>query len=211
MNALEVIGRARLVPVIEIEDADAAQPLGEALMAGGLPIAEVTFRTDAALESLRRMADIVGLVAGAGTILNAEQARAAIDAGARFLVSPGCFPKVLSAAAEAGVPVFPGIATPTDIGLALDHGRTVLKYFPAEALGGTAMLTALAAPFPGVMFIPTGGINVENLSAWLALPQVFACGGSWMAGKALLRARDFDTIRERTAAAVALARKPSQP
>jgi 2-dehydro-3-deoxyphosphogluconate aldolase/(4S)-4-hydroxy-2-oxoglutarate aldolase len=145
-----------------------------------------------------------GLVVGAGTILNAGQARAAIDAGAQFLVSPGCFPKVIAVAAEAGVPVFPGIATPTDIGIALEHGATVLKYFPAEALGGTAMLAALAAPFPAVSFIPTGGIHADNLAAYLALPHVLACGGSWMAGKALLRAGDFDTIRERTAAAVAL-------
>ncbi len=203
-SALSLLQTHRLVPVLELEDADAAIPLGEALMTGGLPIAEITFRTEAALESVRRMSGIAGLLVGAGTIINAEQARAAVDAGAQFLVSPGCFPKVIAFAAQAGVPIFPGVATPTEIGIALDHGQSLLKFFPAEALGGPAMLKALAAPFPAVSFIPTGGINPTNLAHYLTLPRVLACGGSWITDKSLLRAGAFDTIRDRTAAAVAL-------
>jgi 2-dehydro-3-deoxyphosphogluconate aldolase/(4S)-4-hydroxy-2-oxoglutarate aldolase len=209
MIALSLIQFHRLIPVIDIENADNAAPLGEALMEGGLPIAEITFRTDAALESVRKMAALPGLLVGAGTIINVDQARAALDAGARFLVSPGCFPKVIAFAAEAGMPIFPGIATPTDIGIALECGQSVLKYFPAEALGGTDMLKTLAAPFPGVSFIPTGGIDVTNLSRYLSLPRVIACGGSWLAPKALLRDGSFSEIRERTAAAVALVRPAS--
>ncbi len=193
---LEQLAGYKLIPVIVIESADDAELLADALLAGGLPVAEVTFRTAAAAEALRRMRAVPELLVGAGTVLNAEQARAAVACGAQFLVSPGCAPEVIEYGRECGLPVIPGVATPTEIQTALAHGVEVLKFFPAETLGGVAALKALSAPFPSVRFIPTGGISAENMGAYLALKNVLAVGGSWMVRSELMRAGQFDAVSE---------------
>jgi 2-dehydro-3-deoxyphosphogluconate aldolase/(4S)-4-hydroxy-2-oxoglutarate aldolase len=199
-----IIKTNRLIPVIEIQDPAQAVPLADALIAGGLPVAEVTFRSKAAPEAIKRMSQVAGLCVGAGTILTVEQAQLAIDSGAQYLVSPGCFPKVIAFAKSKGIPIFPGVATPTDVGIALELGVDVLKFFPAEAYGGLNTLKALSGPFPQVRFVPTGGINEKNLASYLAHPKVLACGGSWMVEKKLLNEGKWDEVRLRVAAAVAL-------
>jgi len=199
-----MIAAARLLPVIEIQDVAQAEPLAAALIEGGLPVAEVTFRSKAAPEAVRRMAQNPALCVGAGTIINVEQAEIAISSGAKYLVSPGCFPKVIAYAKSKGIPIFPGIATPTDIGTALECGIEVVKFFPAEAYGGLNTLKSLSGPFPQVKFVPTGGISEKNLASYLAHPKVLACGGSWMVEKSLLAEGKWDEVRSRVAAAVAL-------
>ena len=198
----ETIQTHRLLPVIEIQDIAQAEPLAKALIDGGLPLAEVTFRSKAAPDAIRRMAGFADLCVGAGTIINVEQARLAIECGARYLVSPGTFPEVIAFARSKQIPIFPGIATPTDIGNALAAGVDVLKFFPAEAYGGLATLKALSGPYPQVKFVPTGGINEQNLASYLAHPKVLACGGSWMVEKSLLAAGNWSEVRTRVAAAV---------
>ncbi len=199
--------RTRLVPVIVIDDAADAVPLAAALGDGGLPVAEVTFRTAAAGEALRRIAgERPDLLAGAGTVLSVRQAEEAVAAGARFLVSPGFGPAVVDWCLERGVPVVPGVCTPTDIQAALDRGLSTLKFFPAEPAGGAAYLKAICAPFGSVEFIPTGGVSAANLGSYLALKQVVACGGSWMAPAEWIRGRQFDRIREETRNAVTAVR-----
>ena len=198
----DTIQRHRLLPVIEIQDIAQAEPLAKALVDGGLPLAEVTFRSKAAPEAIRIMAAFDALCVGAGTILNVDQARLAIECGARYLVSPGTYPEVIAFARSRQIPIFPGIATPTDIGMALAAGVDVLKFFPAEAYGGLATLKALSGPFPQVKFIPTGGINEQNLASYLAHPKVLACGGSWMVEKSLLAAGNWAEVRARVAGAV---------
>jgi 2-dehydro-3-deoxyphosphogluconate aldolase/(4S)-4-hydroxy-2-oxoglutarate aldolase len=210
MTPEEILQSRRLVPVIEITDVAQALPLAEALVQGGLPVAEVTFRSAAAPESIKRMCTVPGLCVGAGTIINVDQARRALDCGAQYFVSPGLFPKVVAFALENKIPIYPGVATPTDIGTALDLGVNVLKFFPAEALGGLKTLKAFSAPFPQVKFVPTGGINEANLASYLAHPKVVACGGSWMVEKSLLAAGRFDEVARLVAAAVALAAAPAK-
>lgn len=207
-DALSRIEALRIVPVISIEHAADAPALGEALLAGGLPIAEITFRTDAAEASIRALARRGDLLVGAGTVLNVRTAQRALNAGAKFIVSPGFNPKVVSWCLKARVPITPGVATPTDIEMALDHGLSVVKFFPAEALGGLKMLKAIAAPFAMMRFIPTGGIDASNLAEYLRFPRVLACGGSWMVTKELLAQKRFDQVTELTRQAVALARPP---
>jgi 2-dehydro-3-deoxyphosphogluconate aldolase/(4S)-4-hydroxy-2-oxoglutarate aldolase len=191
---LEQLGKLRIVPILVVDHAEHAEPLGDALVAGGLPLVEITFRTDAAEETIRRLAKRDDLLVGAGTILSTELADRAIGAGAQFIVAPGTNPNVIEHCRIRGVPITPGIATPTDIELALSHGAEVLKFFPAENMGGVRMLKALAGPFPGVQFLPTGGITPEKLPAYLALPSVLACGGSWLAPREQLAAGDFAAI-----------------
>ena len=204
-NSVDAVIKAnRLLPVIEIQDVAQAEPLAAALIEGGLPVAEVTFRSKAAPEAVRLMAKHAGLCVGAGTIINVEQAELAISCGAQYLVSPGCFPKVIAYAKSKGIPIFPGVATPTDIGTAIDCGIEVVKFFPAEAYGGLNTLKSLAGPVPQVKFVPTGGISEKNLASYLAHPKVLACGGSWMVEKSLLTAGKWDEVRTRVAAAVAL-------
>ncbi len=204
---LAQIRQAKVVPVIVIDDAAHAVPLAAALSDGGLPVAEVTFRTAAAAEALRRIAgERPDLLAGAGTVLNVRQAREAVDAGARFIVSPGFGPAVVDWCLEHGVPVFPGVCTPTDIQAALERGLGTLKFFPAEPAGGVAYLKAICAPFVGVQFIPTGGVSATNVGSYLALEQVVACGGSWMAPADWIRGQQFDRIREETRNAVTAVR-----
>jgi 2-dehydro-3-deoxyphosphogluconate aldolase/(4S)-4-hydroxy-2-oxoglutarate aldolase len=204
-DVLARIGLCRIIPVIALDDADAAAPLADALVAGGLPIVEITFRTDAAERAIRAVAHRSDLLVGAGTVLNVDTAKKAADAGAKFIVSPGFNPKVVSWCVNAGLPITPGTATPTDIEMALDHGLSVVKFFPAEPLGGITMLKAVAAPYGMMRFIPTGGIGPENMATYLAFPKVLACGGSWMATKELIAGGQFDKIRDLTRLAVELA------
>ena len=199
---------ARIVPVIVIDDAADATPLATALVQGGLPVAEVTFRTAAAGEALRRIAgENPDLLAGAGTVLTPQQAREAREAGAKFIVSPGFGPAVVDYCLEHAIPVFPGVCTPTEVEMALAKGLTTLKFFPAEPAGGIAYLKAIAAPYGMVEFIPTGGISAANLGAYLAFKKVVACGGSWMAPADWIRTKQFERIRAETETAVAVARE----
>jgi 2-dehydro-3-deoxyphosphogluconate aldolase / (4S)-4-hydroxy-2-oxoglutarate aldolase len=192
-----------IVPVIVLDDPDLARPLANALADGDLPCAEVTFRTPRAAQALRLMAQDDRLLVGAGTVLTGEQVDEAVNAGARYIVTPGYSRDVVRACQDRGVPVIPGVATPTEIQLALQDGITLVKFFPAEAIGGTRALSAMAAPFSGVRFIPTGGISSGNLGDYLALPSVAAVGGSWMATTGLIAQRQWDDITRLAAEAVA--------
>ncbi len=184
----------RLVPMVVIDKAEHAAAFGEVLAAGGLPVAEVTFRTPAAESAVRALAKRGDLLVGAGTILTTEQADRAIDAGAKFLVAPGTNPKVVEHVLKRGLPMVPGIATPSEIELASSLGVEVLKFFPAETMGGVASLKAFAGPYPDTRFMPTGGITPELLPEYLKLPSVVACGGSWLAPRELLAAGRFAAI-----------------
>jgi 2-dehydro-3-deoxyphosphogluconate aldolase / (4S)-4-hydroxy-2-oxoglutarate aldolase len=196
-DLVESLGQ-RVVPVVVLDDADRAEGLADALVAGGLHVAEVTFRTAAATEAIRRMAKHPEFVVGAGTVVRAEQVDQAVDAGARFVVSPGLSPAVVARARERGIDVLPGVVTPSEVITALDLGLSTLKFFPAAQYGGVATLKALASPFPDVRFIPTGGVSLANLSDYLALPTVPAVGGSWMVPRDLMAAGDFAAITELT-------------
>lgn len=204
-NEMEQLARHRLVPVVVLEDAADAAPLGRALLAGGLPVAEVTFRTAAAAEAIEQMAAIDELLVGAGTVVNVEQAQRAVKAGARFIVSPGLSADVVQWCQDAAVPVIPGVWTPTELMAAMALGLEVVKFFPAEAAGGLATLKALAGPFPAMRFMPTGGVGPGNLTDYLAVKAVLACGGSWMVKKNHIRAKDFQLITDLTRQAVATA------
>ena len=195
----------RLVPVVKLDRTEDARPLGEALCAGGLPVAEVTFRTDAAEESIRIMKQAFPeMNVGAGTVVNVEQAKKALDAGASFLVSPGISRSVVEFAIDQNIPVFPGVCTPTEVMIAKEYGLEVVKFFPAKQYGGLATLKALAAPFPSMRFMPTGGINADNIQEFLAFDRIIAVGGSWMVKDTLIWEGDFDEVRRLTAEAVSL-------
>lgn len=192
---LKRIGELGIVPVISILDAGDASPLGDTLIKAGLPCAEITFRTQAAEEAIRKLANqFPEMLVGAGTVLSVAQADKAVSAGAKFIVSPGFDSKVVEWCLEQDIPITPGIATPTEINMALAYNLSILKFFPAEALGGVKMLKAIAAPYGGLKFIPTGGINISNLATYLGLPTVQACGGSWLVKRDLISSGDFDTI-----------------
>jgi 2-dehydro-3-deoxyphosphogluconate aldolase/(4S)-4-hydroxy-2-oxoglutarate aldolase len=203
-TALTTISSLKLVPVVAIHDAAHSQDLADALIAGGLPCAEITFRTAAAADAIGKMASRGDLLVGAGTVLSTDQVKIAMDAGASFIVSPGLNPDVVSYCLEQGIPVTPGVATPSDIEAGLKLGLKVLKYFPAEAFGGLKTLKAISAPYGEVSFIPTGGINAANVCEYLAHPKVMACGGSWMVTSALIAEGKFDTIRQLVQEAVQL-------
>lgn len=174
-------------------------------MAGGLPCAEITFRTAAAQQAIRSIASsLPGITLGAGTVLTVEQADRAVSAGAQFIVSPGFNEKVVDWCLETGVPVTPGVATPTEIEMALDRGLEILKFFPAEAMGGIKTLKAISAPYVGVRFIPTGGVNLDNLADYLGLPSVHCCGGSWLVKSKLISQGSFDEITRVTQDAMAV-------
>lgn len=185
-----------IVPVVVISDARRARMVGAALVAGGIRIAEVTFRTDAAPQAIAAMAAEPGLVVGAGTVLNQDQVDRAAEAGAQFVVSPGLSASVVKRAEMHGLPVFPGAVTPTEIMAALDLGLTTVKFFPAGIYGGPAALKALGAPFPQVRFIPTGGVAADNLSEYLTMPNVAAVGGSWMVPRDAIENSDTAAIRK---------------
>ena len=209
-DVLAQIAQRRLVPMVVLDKVEYADPLAEALIAGGLPVAEVTFRTDAAEASIRKMAAREDVLVGAGTVLSVDQADRAIDAGARFIVSPGTNPKVVERCLARGVAVAPGVCTPTDIELALSLGVTTLKFFPAAAMGGVATLKALSGPYRNVRFMPTGGINEQNLMEYLAVPCVVACGGSWLAPRKLMAEGRYDAVRHLVRQTVELLAGPSE-
>ncbi|WP_405859952.1 bifunctional 4-hydroxy-2-oxoglutarate aldolase/2-dehydro-3-deoxy-phosphogluconate aldolase [Streptomyces sp. NBC_00090] len=202
-NFASVLAETRLLPVLSVPSAATAGPLAEALAAGGARCAEVTLRTPDAEEVLRTMAAHGGLTVGAGTVLTPEQAERAVAAGARFVVSPGFDPDVVEKCRELRVPVVPGVATATELMRALRAGLDTVKLFPAETLGGPAALRALAAPFPGMRFVPTGGITADRVPAYLGVPAVLAVGGSWMATADHLERGDYAEIQRLTALAVA--------
>ena len=205
MDTLSALRAARLVPVVVLDDAGDADGLAGALVAGGLPVAEVTFRTAAAEESLRVMAARGDILVGAGTVLTVEQVDKAVAAGAGYVVSPGLSRAVVERCAEHGVLALPGAVTATEIQAALEMGLTTVKFFPAGTSGGAPAIAALAAPFGGVSFVPTGGVGPKNLHEYLAIPAVAAVGGSWMVPRDRVRAGDFAGITTLTADAVALA------
>ncbi|ARU52504.1 keto-deoxy-phosphogluconate aldolase [Cellulosimicrobium cellulans] len=209
---IETVARARVVPVVVVDDAEQGVLVAAALRDGGLPVAEVTFRTAgarAAIEAIAR--EVPDVLVGAGTVINVSQVDEAVEAGARFLVSPGLSAAVVRRAQELGVPVLPGVATPSDVIAALDLGLDAVKLFPANVVGGPAAVKAFSAPFPGLRFVPTGGVSAANLLDYLALPSVLAAGGSWMVDAALVRAGDTAEITRRTREAVALAATAPHP
>lgn len=201
------ITAGRILPVVVLHDARAAAPLGSALIAGGIRSVEVTFRTDVAADAIRTMSDNPDILVGAGTVLTQAQVDLAVEAGARFIVSPGFSPAVVRHCQALGIPVFPGVASATEIQMALDAGVDTVKFFPAEQLGGVAMIKALAAPFRSVRFIPTGGVNPANLRDYLTQSAVLAVGGTWMVAPDLLSASRWAEVTNLTAAAVAAARE----
>jgi len=200
--AFDTLAKHRLAPVIALQNVEQAGPLADALIAGGLPVAEVTFRTDAAAASIREMAKRSNMLVGAGTVLTPEQVDEARDAGARFIVSPGLNPKVVERCLAIGMPVCPGVATPTEIERAMGFGLGVVKFFPAEAMGGVKTLKAIAAPYRAMRFVPTGGVGPENLKDYLMLGPVLACGGSWMVSPSLYEDGDFSKVQRVTHHAV---------
>ncbi|MCR4600025.1 MAG: bifunctional 4-hydroxy-2-oxoglutarate aldolase/2-dehydro-3-deoxy-phosphogluconate aldolase [Acetatifactor sp.] len=200
---LEQISKIGIVPVVKIDRAEDALPLAKALCAGGLPCAEVTFRTDAAAEAIKIMTEnFPNMCVGAGTVLNAAQVDAAVAAGARFIVSPGLNPKTVKYCIEKGVPITPGTSSPSDIEQAIELGLEVVKFFPAEQSGGLAKIKAMAAPYVNMKFMPTGGINAKNLTSYLDFPKIIACGGSWMVPGDLINAGEWDKIEQLTREAV---------
>lgn len=197
---IEALG---IVPVVVLNDANDAVPLCKALAEGGLPVAEITFRTAAAEESIRRVtAELPDVLVGAGTVLTIEQVDRAIGAGAKFIVSPGFNPEVVGYCVEKGYPIFPGCPTTSDIEKAMSFGLKVVKFFPAEAMGGLKVIKAVAAPYGAMRFMPTGGVNEKNLLDYLAFDKIIACGGSWMCDKKAIEEKDWAKITELTRSAV---------
>ena len=202
-KVLEEFSKIGIIPVIALDDAKDAAPLAEALIKGGLPCAEVTFRTAAAEESIRIMAqEFPEMLVGAGTVLTTEQVDRAVNAGAKFIVSPGLNPKIVKYCIEKGVPVTPGTSNPSDVEQAIELGLEVVKFFPAEAAGGLNMIKSMAAPYTNMKFMPTGGINASNVCNYLDFKKIIACGGSWMVKKDLISAGEFDKITALTKEAV---------
>ncbi|MDD6514467.1 MAG: bifunctional 4-hydroxy-2-oxoglutarate aldolase/2-dehydro-3-deoxy-phosphogluconate aldolase [bacterium] len=207
-EVLEKIQEIGIVPVVVLDDAKDAAPLAKALCEGGLPCAEVTFRTAAAEESIRIMSEqFPEMLVGAGTVLTTEQVDRAVAAGAKFIVSPGMNPRIVKYCVEKGILITPGCANPSDIEQALENGLDVVKFFPAEPAGGLKMIKAMAAPYVGVKFMPTGGINQNNVRDYLAYDRILACGGSWMVKGDLVAAGEFDKIKELAAEAVEIVKE----
>jgi 2-dehydro-3-deoxyphosphogluconate aldolase/(4S)-4-hydroxy-2-oxoglutarate aldolase len=200
-----------VVPVVAIENAGDADQLADTLIQGGLPCAEITFRTAAGIDAMRLMAKRGDILVGAGTVLKIDQVKAAVDAGAQFMVSPGCNPKVVSYCVENNISITPGICTPSDIEAAVELGVEVLKFFPAEAFGGLKTLKAMSGPYGTVRFVPTGGISPANLIDYLQFPKTLACGGTWIAESGLITEGKFDQILGNAKEAVELAQKARQP
>ena len=207
---LDQIEKMRVVPVVAIENAQDTMQLADMLIEGGLPCAEITFRTAVAVDAMRIMAQRGDILVGAGTVLKVDQVKAAVDVGARFMVSPGFNPKVVGYCVENNITVTPGISTPSDIEAALEFGLEVLKFFPAEAFGGLKTLKAMSGPYGAVKFIPTGGINPSNLVDYLQFPKTLACGGTWLAKSNLIFEGKFDQILSNTREAVELVKKARQ-
>ena len=208
IKVLEDIQKIGIVPVVVIDDVKDAEPLAKALCDGGLPCAEVTFRTEAAEESIRIMAEkFPEMLIGAGTVLTTEQVDRAVAAGAKFIVSPGLNPRIVKYCVEKNIPITPGCSSASDIEQALENGLEVVKFFPAEPAGGLPMIKALAAPYVGVKFMPTGGINQNNVKEYLKYNRILACGGSWMVKGDLIKAGDFAKITELTKEAVEIVKE----
>ena len=205
LNKLHELG---IVPVVVIDDAKDAVPLAKALIEGGLPCAEVTFRTAAAADAIKAIADnFPEMLVGAGTVLTTEQVDRAVAAGAKFIVSPGTNPKVVKYCVEKNIPITPGTCNPSDVEQALECGVNIVKFFPAEPAGGLKYIKAIAAPYVDVKFMPTGGINANNVRDYLAYNKIWACGGSWMVKGDLIKAGDFAKIKELTAEAVQIVKE----
>ena len=205
MTVSETIQKMGIVPVVVLNDAKDAAPLAKALVEGGLPCAEVTFRTDAAEESIRIMAnEFQEMFVGAGTVLTIDQVDRAVAAGAKFIVSPGFDPEIVDYCLSKDIPVYPGCITPSEVAQAVKRGLKVIKFFPAEQFGGLETLKALAAPYTGIKFMPTGGVSVKNLESYLSFDRIVACGGSWMVKGDLVKAGKFDEIKALVEEAVQL-------
>ena len=207
-DTLVQIGKTGIVPVVVLNNASDAEPLAEALINGGLPCAEVTFRTEAAEDSIKLMSKkFPEMFVGAGTVLTTEQVDRAIGAGAKFIVSPGFNPKVVEYCLKNNYPITPGIMTPTELEMALGFGLDVVKFFPAENAGGLKMIKAMSAPYTMMKFMPTGGINAENVGEYLACDKILACGGSWMVKGDLIKGGNFAEIEKLTAEAAEIVRE----
>ncbi len=207
-DVVKTLGSYGIVPVVVLNDAKNARPLAEALCAGGLACAEVTFRTAAAEESIKIMSkEFPQMLVGAGTVVTVEQAKRAVAAGAKFIVSPGLLMPVVQYCLDNNIPVCPGTCTPTEMGTAMNMGIDVLKFFPAEPMGGLKYIKAVAAAYTNVKFMPTGGINANNVRDYLAYDRIMCCGGSWMVKGSLIDAGEFDQIREMTAEAAAIVKE----
>lgn len=202
-----MLSLAPVIPVIILDDVDVARPLAEALVAGGLPVLEVTLRTPNALRVIAEMAKVPGAVVGSGTVRSPLQMGHSVDAGCQFMVSPGASPRLLEAAEDHPIPLLPGIGTPTEAMTASEHGYTFLKFFPAEALGGVKVLKAYASPLADITFCPTGGIDLEKARAYLELPNVICVGGSWIMPADAIAAKDFGRIEKLAREAAGLKRK----
>jgi 2-dehydro-3-deoxyphosphogluconate aldolase / (4S)-4-hydroxy-2-oxoglutarate aldolase len=205
LDVVQALAAARVVPVVSIRDAASGARVAAALARGGLRCVEITFRTPAAAEAIKRAREVDGVVVGAGTVLSPEDASAAAAAGAAFAVAPGTNEAVVAACAELGLPFFPGVATPTEIERARALGLRILKVFPASTCGGVAFLRAVSATYPDVRFLPTGGIRPESVAEYLALPSVLACGGSWLVDDDAVRDGRFDEVERRAREAVEVA------
>ena len=207
-EVLEQFKKIGIIPVVVLDDAKDAKPLGQALMEGGLPCAEVTFSTEAAEESIRIMSqEFPDMLVGAGTVLTTEQVDRAVAAGAKFIVSPGINPKVVEYCVKKNIPITPGTCNPSNVETALEFGLDVVKFFPAEPAGGLNYIKAIAAPYTGVSFMPTGGINSENVKEYLKYDRIIACGGSWMVKGDLIKSGNFEKIKELTAEAAAIVKE----
>jgi 2-dehydro-3-deoxyphosphogluconate aldolase/(4S)-4-hydroxy-2-oxoglutarate aldolase len=205
MNAIiNQFEKMRVIPVVAIENAQDAAQLADTLIEGGLPCAEITFRTAAAIDAMRIMAQRGDILVGAGTVLKVDQVKAAVDVGAQFMVSPGFNPKVVGYCVENNITITPGISTPSDIEAALEFGVDILKFFPAEAFGGLKTLKAMSGPYGAVRFVPTGGISPANLVEYLKFSKTLACGGTWIAKAALISEGKFDQILDNAKGAVEL-------
>lgn len=195
MDVLKRLAQSGVVPVVVLEDAKDAVPTAKAMLAGGIDVMEITFRTAAAADSIKAVAqECPDMVVGAGTVINLEQCKLAVECGAKFIVSPGYDEETVAWCCDNGVPVTPGCVTPTEIMMALKHGLKVLKFFPANVYGGLSAIKSLAGPFGGVKFIPTGGVNAQNLAEFISSPYIHAVGGSWICPKADIAAGNFDKI-----------------
>ena len=202
----ELFAELKVVPVVVLDDAKDAEPLAKALVEGGLPCAEVTFRTEEAAESIRIMTEVYpDMLVGAGTVLTTEQVDKAVESGAKFIVSPGFDPEIVDYCIEKNIPVFPGCISPSEVAQAVKRGLKIVKFFPAEQAGGLAMIKAMAAPYNMLKFMPTGGINTKNLKEYLACDKILCCGGSWMVKGDMVEAGEFDKIQKLTEEAKALA------
>ncbi|MEI3381722.1 MAG: bifunctional 4-hydroxy-2-oxoglutarate aldolase/2-dehydro-3-deoxy-phosphogluconate aldolase [Dorea sp.] len=202
----ELFAELKVVPVVVLDDAKDAEPLAKALVEGGLPCAEVTFRTEEAAESIRIMTEVYpDMLVGAGTVLTTDQVDKAVESGAKFIVSPGFDPEIVDYCIEKNIPVFPGCISPSEVAQAVKRGLKVVKFFPAEQSGGLAMIKAMAAPYNMLKFMPTGGINTKNLKDYLACDKILCCGGSWMVKGDMIKAGEFEKIKKLTREAKELA------